>query len=124
MCKKGTTPGACQCYPCLIAVPTDVGGVSWASKNVIVWRWMPCAGWYNVYKITTPFLSDSDQNGVADTYGSCSQPDVSENTAPDSMDPPAGSASFYMVTGESTVGEGTMGWASNNEERPNTQSCP
>jgi hypothetical protein len=108
----------------LIAVPTDVGGVSWASKSIIVWNWVPCADYYNIYKRTASLLPDSDGNGVADSYGSCDQMDQPDNMTADSMIPPSGMASFYMVTAENPVGEGSLGYASNGHERPNLDRCP
>lgn len=108
-------------------MPTDVGGVGWASKNVIVWKYWPCADYYNIYKQTTASLSDADGDGLADSYGSCDQMGLSRNMAPDSMVPPTGYSSFYLITGESeAVGEGTLGYASNGHERPwtGTERCP
>jgi hypothetical protein len=105
-------------------VPTDVGGVGWASKSVIVWNYVPCADYYNLYKKTTLSLSDLDGDGVAENYGSCDQQGQTDNLAPDSMIPPPGLGSFYIVTPENDVGEGTMGYASNGRERPNLSPCP
>ena len=115
----------CQCYPCLIAIPTDVGGVSWASTSIIVWNRIPCADYYNLYKRTSSSLSDTDGNGVADDYGNCDLTGQTENLAPESMIPPTGFASFYIVTGKrDEIGEGTLGYASNGLERPNHNGCP
>ena len=85
---------------------------------------MPCADYYNIYKRTASLLTDADGNGVADSYGSCDQMDQAENMTADSMIPPSGMASFYMVTGENPVGEGSLGYASNGLERPNRDRCP
>jgi hypothetical protein len=98
--------------------------VTWAGKSVIVWPWGPCADWYNLYKLTTAQMTDLDGDGIADDYGSCQQPDLVLNEAPDSTVPLAGSAGFYLVSGENTVGEGTFGFASNGGERPNAKPCP
>jgi hypothetical protein len=102
----------------------EVGEVFWASKAVIVWPWGPCADWYNVYKSTSTFLPDLDGNGVADSYGVCAGPESVENQFPDSFAPPGGETSFYLVTGENEVGEGSLGYASNGEPRPNADACP
>lgn len=123
-CKKAPGGTSCQCYPCFVIAPADVGEIFWASKGVIVWPWGPCADWYNVYKSTAQVLPDMDRNGLADFYGACFQPEMVENQAPDSSSPPAGNTSFYLVTGENPVGEGSMGYASNGLERRNTDPCP
>ena len=68
-------------------------------------------------------LSDLDGDGVADDYGTYDQSGQTDTLAPDSMVPPAGSSSFYLVTGKSFE-EGTMGYASNGHERPNDNRCP
>lgn len=98
--------------------------MSWASKAIFSWHIGPCADWYNVYKSVGRGFSDTDGNGVADKYGSCFEPDLVENAATDAMLPPASAAGFYLVTTESGLGEGTLGWASNGLERPNTSPCP
>jgi hypothetical protein len=77
-----------------------------------------------VYKVTAPLLHDADDNGLADYYGSCFQPDLPTNSSADAFVPPAGFSGFYLVTAESLLGEGTFGFASNGLERPNTSPCP
>jgi hypothetical protein len=52
------------------------------------------------------------------------QRDLVVNEAPDSSVPGPGSAGLYLVSGESTLGEGTLGFASNAGERPNATPCP
>ena len=98
--------------------------MSWASKTALVWPWGPCADWYNVYRLRTKQMTDTDGDGVAGEYGSCMQRDLVVNEAPDSSVPGPGSAGLYLVSGESTLREGTLGFASNAGERPNATSCP
>jgi len=92
--------------------------------NTMVWQWGPCADWYNVYRRVDTSFIDADNNGVADDYGPCFQPNLVLNQVPDSSVPAAGIGSFYLVSGESTVGEGTIGFASNGGMRPNVTPCP
>jgi hypothetical protein len=101
-----------------------VGDVFWVSKNVMVRPVGPCADWYNVYKLTTSQMTDLDGDGVADDYGSCFQPDLVENQAPDSTPPPEGFTGSYLVTGENDIGEGSTGYAGNGLPRPNYSPCP
>lgn len=120
---------ACLCCP-MIPPPEPVGGVSWTSKQIIIWNPPPppppnhCPKWWNVYRITALRLTDADGNGVADSYGEPYQCDLMETTATDGSVPAEGLVHFYQVTEENPNGEGPMGNASNGLPRPNVSHCP
>ena len=100
--------------------------MTWADRNVIAWQWGPCADWYNVYKLTAPRMKDTNNDGLADDYGSCLEPDLVVNEAPDSDAPGPGAADLYLVTGESSLRRGHPGLRRQRrgEGSPNLRPCP
>ena len=98
--------------------------VTWESKESLVWNPGACAERYNVYWLPVERLIDDDQDGLADNYGYCIVPDLTDPATSETSVPPPGWMFTYIVTGTNTVGEGSMGDASNGAERINQNSCP
>jgi hypothetical protein len=120
-CAEGGAGFECECMPCV--TPGLVGGAIWRSPIDMIWDLDPCSNAYNVYRHTGPLL-DPDGDGVASSYGDCYQADWPPPAVMDFADPPLGDIRHYVVTGESDLGEGPMGYASNFGARPNTTPCP
>jgi hypothetical protein len=117
-------PEGCRCEPCDLVAPGPIDGVHWPFDKVR-YRWFEkaCATVYNTYILRAMRMTDSDGNGVADSYGACWTPDL-PITEDIFGDPPSGMCDFILVTAENAVGEGPMGWASNSLPRPNLTPCP
>jgi hypothetical protein len=91
-------------------------------------QWQPEVGfaWWNVYrgdlailKATGVYTQAPGSNPLAKrTCG------VTPTTLEDFDFVPPGAAAFYLVTGESSRGEGSLGKASSGKERANTNPCP
>jgi hypothetical protein len=90
----------------------------------MIWATSPCATWYNVYRLVASRMTDADNDGVADNYGECYQRHLEEPEMVDPTQPPTGMAYYYAVTAQNSVGEGTMGYASDGQERTNHYPCP
>jgi FG-GAP repeat protein len=74
---------------------------------------------YNLYRgdVRTDLLSGS--------YGQCLDTGLLGSTAPmDPVDPPAGTAFFYLLTGTTSVLEGALGFTSSGDLRRNLAPCP
>ncbi len=114
----------CRCEWCIIVVPGPDIEIGWVSKIRFHWTPGPCADWHNVYRATLARLTDANQDGVADDYGTCLAPDVPGLELEDTDVPPIGQMHIYLVTGENSVGEGSKGHTSSGLERPNVSPCP
>lgn len=90
----------------------------------MTWDELPCADWYNSYRLTAKTLEDADGDGMADNYGSCLQADIPFPVAADPTDPPDGFTNFYLITGENDQGEGSLGFNSVPQTRSNQSPCP
>lgn len=82
--------------------------------------WEPAANsgaeWFNLYRGYAGWLADG-------AGASCLKADLTTNQASDPESPWPGAAWYYLVTGESSGGEGTRGTGSNAAPRPNTPAC-
>ncbi len=122
-------PPVLGCVCCPVGIPTDlVTGVLFTSKVKIIWDPVPnpCPYTYNIYQKTAPVMPDSDNDGVADDYGTCLDFGLTSPEYVDtSPDPPPDWTHFYQITVENQLGqEGSMGFASNLLPRPNVFPCP
>jgi hypothetical protein len=108
----------CSCL-CDTAIPPEVTGLRWTTKVRYRWNPIPCATVYNAYR-QAPTLTNC--GGVACFYGSCLWSGLVALNATDALVPLAGTVQFYLVTAESYVDEGTMGFSS-VAPRPNTSPC-
>ncbi len=123
-CLPSGTAGDCACQGCDLTPPTPAISVLFATRFRFEWSEPACAGWYNVYRRTGGLFSDADHDGVADSYGGCLVAGLTMAEATDSSAPPPGQMHAYVVVGESAAGEGSMGYASNGQPRPNVSPCP
>jgi len=125
VCVKGPTPiDPCECHLCIIAVPWPHIEIAWPTKIDIHWSGSKCATKWNLYRATVPRLVDADRDGLADDYGTCFRPDLMVPQTQDASGPPTGQMHIYLVTGENAVGEGSLGFTSSRQERPNRTPCP
>lgn len=113
-------PANCFCL-CGSTIPPEIGNLRWPSKLLHDWDPVPCATVYNVYREIQPLLNCG---GVACSYGTCYWSGLVATNASEVADPPVGQAYFYLVTGETVAGEGTMGNSSAGLTRPNYFPCP
>lgn len=121
-CAANST-GGCECRACNAIVPSSHITILWGSKTHFEWNEPQCATSYNVYRKTAPHLTDTNGDGVADDYGTCFLSGLTTAQANDTMVPPVGSLHHYLVTGKSSLGEGSLGFAGNGQLRPNSP-CP
>jgi hypothetical protein len=119
-----TPGGPCECIPCVYVTPGPNIWIDWPNKTTLQWAPIPCAFVYNLYRLTLPRLVDSDSDGLADHYGFCFQPNLFTPQAIDGSNPPIGALHHYLVTGENSVGEGSLGFNSQLLIRPNYTPCP
>jgi hypothetical protein len=91
-------------------------------------EWQPEAGFatWNLYrgdlavmKATGVYTQAPGSNPGAARFCGLTTPSLT-----DAGTPAAGSEAFYLVTGESVLGEGTLGTSSDGMERPNHNPCP
>jgi hypothetical protein len=87
-----------------------------ADGATLIWDWDPASEAFNVYRDPIGSLTT--------TFGSC-LPRIGDRQWMDRDLPPAGEGFFYFVTGENALyEEGTKGFMSNGQERPNRMACP
>jgi hypothetical protein len=97
--------------------PSEVKGLSFASKTTLTWTADLSAGAYEIYRNLVSTLPGS--------YGSCIQAGIAGLSASDPAPPPGGAAYFYLVTARNRLSEeGTKGYRSSGAERPNPAPCP
>ena len=99
--------------------PGEVRGLLLIDAQTLVWDPEPSVGHYNLYR---DLLSSLFGLG----YGHCEQQGLTATTATDTDVPtPAGEGYFYLVTAANRLHEeGTKGWDSSLDERPNPSACP
>lgn len=98
--------------------PGEVHGLRFSDDVTLFWSVEPTTGVYNLYRGALASLS-----GLA--YGSCRVAEVVGTSTIDADAPAKGQGSFYLVTAENLIAEeGTKGWASSGNERPNPAPCP
>ncbi|MCP3982247.1 MAG: DNRLRE domain-containing protein [bacterium] len=124
VCVRDFPGQDCICLGCLQVAPGPIGPIEWVGQHRLVWPLSPCALVYNVYRLTAARLEDVNHDGLADDYGSCFQPDLAITEALDTSVPPPDQLHFYLVTGENSFAEGTLGSNSQQVPRPNDSPCP
>jgi hypothetical protein len=99
--------------------PGEVTGVFLTDAVTLVWDPEPSAGHYNLYRDALTSLS-----GLG--YGRCNRQRLTATTTTDPAVPsPPGEGYFYLVTAANRLHEeGTKGWDSFLDERPNPTPCP
>jgi hypothetical protein len=99
--------------------PGEVTGLFLTDAVTLVWDPEPAAGYYNLYRDAMTALSDLG-------YGRCKQQRLATTTTTDPAVPsPPGEGYFYLVTAANRLHEeGTKGWDSSLNERPNPTPCP
>ncbi len=96
--------------------PGETTGLRFIGPVTMQWDPEPSVGVYNLYRGDISALS-----GLG--YGSCEQYGITEEITDDTDDPTP--AFFYLVTAENRLGEeGTKGYDSGDNPRPNLAACP
>lgn len=106
------------------ARPGEVTNLRFQDAVTLLWDALPGAAAYNLYRGTLGAFSDTNGDGVAESYGSCLIAGLTSATATDGANPGAGSVHYYLATGRNLSGEGPLGSASNGLPQPNTAPCP
>ncbi|HEX5042051.1 MAG TPA: right-handed parallel beta-helix repeat-containing protein [Candidatus Polarisedimenticolaceae bacterium] len=94
------------------------GRIDWQAESGYA-TWNVYRGDLSVLKTTGVYTQVPGSNPLAARF--C---DLAATWLSDPTTPSAGSAAFYLVTGENAGGEGTLGTRSNGSNRPNTNPCP
>ena len=123
-CLPAGAGGSCECDACFAAPPSAAITLLFADRIHFEWTALGCASMYDVYRRTGAVLPDTNHDGVADSYGTCLYENVLTAGALDTTSPPPGQMHSYLVSGENSVGEGPLGFASNGKPRPNASPCP
>ena len=98
--------------------PGEVVGLRFVDGETLAWDPEPSVGDYGLYR-------DLLSNLMALGYGNCEEHSIVETTTIDSDEPPSGDGYFYLVTAENMLDEeGTKGYHSDWDERPNDSPCP
>jgi hypothetical protein len=95
--------------------------------NKIDFDWTPDPAYmvFNVYKGDLLTLKDNNLDGLPDNgYGTCFIDGTPVPQGSDSSTPSYPGGFMYIVTGEHTSGEGTMGFTTAGVERQNSAQCP
>ena len=69
-------------------------------------------------------LSDTNHDGLADSYGTCLQSGLSALAAEDASSPLPGWLNGYLVSGDGPLGEGSLGFSSSGLPRVPASACP
>jgi len=104
--------------------PGEVRNLGLTDNATLAWDALFGASAYNVYRGPLGSFVDSDQDGAADSYGTCLDSALAFTAATDATSPGPGSGYFYLVTGRNAGGEGPLGAASSGAARPNREPCP
>ncbi len=90
-----------------------------ADKEVLTWEEASASGstTFNLYRGSASLLP-------GENYGTCFKSGIATNADADSASPPVGVCWTYIVTGETSGGEGSMGNNSSGAQRPNNNPCP
>jgi uncharacterized protein (DUF1800 family) len=124
MCRLNATriPGAC-CALFLIGIgisaaapPGEVSNVQVAFPSQITWTPVAGATDYNVYRGLASWLHRGDG-------AECHGDEIAGTSFASAGDPPAGDAFYYLVTSESSGGEGTAGTGTGGAARPLRGTC-
>jgi hypothetical protein len=100
--------------------------ITFSTHNRVNWQAELGFTWWNVYRGD---LKELKRSGIY-TQAPGSNPlakrtcGVTPTTLEDFDFISPGSTAFYLVTGETVRGEGSLGYASSGEERPNDNPCP
>jgi hypothetical protein len=98
--------------------PGEVLNLRFINDTTMRWDPEPSVGVYNLYR---DLLGSMSSLG----YGDCEQQDLNDETATEEDDPPTADGFFYLITAENRLAEeGTKGWDSSDDERPNSSPCP
>ena len=104
----------CPCFP-----PSEAAtDLTFAGTVTLIWTSQPVAAWNSLYR--------GSLDPATLTYDhACLLQGITGGTALDPVDPPFGAYRYYLVSGTSACGrEGTLGFASSGQERPNPSPCP
>jgi hypothetical protein len=77
-----------------------------------------------VYRFTIQAWTDTNHDGLADSYGACLFSGLSALAAADTSSPPPGWLHGYLVSGDGALGEGSLGFSSSQLGRMPASSCP
>ena len=89
-----------------------------ADDQTLEWDPERSVGTYNLYRDALGTVSASNA-------GSCTQPDLADETTTDATAPTLGDGFFFLVTAANRLGEeGTRGFRSSTDERVDTGACP
>jgi len=100
-------------FPPAYPPPGEVLNFRWTDKTTLAWDPYPKMKYYNVYY--------GDLAQLSSGYGSCLAADVEALTLGGVPAPWTGS--FYLVTTESSLEEGTLGTDSSGVRRPLSSPC-
>ena len=111
---------ACDCAPTdpnAWMIPGAGGIITFSpDKQTFSWTSIPQASSYNVYK--------GVQNGPWSTYNhTCLENNSPDTSSTDAAEPAPGQLFYYLIDGENTCGEGSLGTDSSNNQRPNPNPC-
>jgi hypothetical protein len=116
------TGDVCDCAPADAAVSATPGevGPTLAFLDTIHAQWLPIleASGYNVYRGQLPTNGSSTYDHVCFAAG------LAMTELTDEEPPPAGAASYYLVTGANCFGEGSPGTSSDMTPRSLPSPCP
>jgi hypothetical protein len=133
MCDDGNACTADACDPVLGCVHqpaaiSEPAPLQFGSQTTMSWPATPDATHWNTYRGTVPgtMLGSRPPGTVYDhtCYESGDALGDGPTTATDSGDPPAGTAYYYVDSGEGACGESAVGHASSGDPIPNTAACP
>lgn len=98
--------------------PGEVLDLLLIDRTILNWSSERSAGTYNLYR-------GSFNAPLSPLAGSCLEPDIPEISTTDDDQPIVGQTLFYLVTVNNRLDEeGTRGFASDDNERPETNPCP
>ena len=105
-------------------VPGSQTTLLWATPGVLHWDPIACSQSYNVYRLSLQAWSDTNHDGLADSYGTCLQSGLSALAAEDASSPLPGWLNGYLVSGDGPLGEGSLGFSSSGLPRVPASACP
>lgn len=98
--------------------PGEAQGLRFADRTTLRWDPERSVGVYNLYRDLLSTLAGGGS-------GTCFANAAATEQATDAGSPGAGQGFFYLVSAENRLGEeGTTGYRSNGNERPNAAPCP
>jgi hypothetical protein len=109
--------GAGDACPACNPPPPVAADLAFTDQQGLAWSASPGVSTYNVYRGTA--------DGGAWAYDhACFVSGLTTTAAIDAAIPPAGTASYYLVSGRNDCGEGSLGADSQGDLRPNPLPCP